>query len=438
MNISVFGLGYVGCVSLSCLAKMGHTVIGVDSNSEKVDTVNRGKATIIEKEIDGIMAEQFVNGRISATTDSFFAVQNSEISFICVGTPSTHNGHLELGSLFKVAEEIGKGIKFKNNFHTIVIRSTVFPGTNQKVSEVIEKVSGKKNNEMFAVVSNPEFLREGTAVQDYFSPPFTLIASTSSSGVKIIEELYAVIDSAIFITDIKIAEMMKYVCNSFHALKISFANEVGNICKKLSIDSHILMQLFCYDRKLNLSDYYMRPGFAYGGSCLPKDLKALQTIAHDFYLNCPVIENISKSNDYQKQLAYDEIIGFNKRKIGFLGISFKAGTDDLRYSPIIDIMERLVGQGFELSVFDRNVHLAKLLGANKTYILNKLPTISKFITDNPTYFIKNSELIVIVNNEHEFQIILEEASNNGKIIYDLVNFDFSNRPKSKNYYGIAW
>jgi GDP-mannose 6-dehydrogenase len=198
------------------------------------------------------------------------------------------------------------------------------------------------------------------------------------------------------------------------------------------------MELFCNDRKLNLSDYYMKPGFAYGGSCLPKDLKALQTIAHDLYLNCPVIENISKSNDYQKQLAYDEIIGFNKRKIGFLGISFKAGTDDLRYSPIIDIMERLVGQGFELSVFDRNVHLAKLLGANRTYILNKLPMISKFITDDPAQFIKNSELIVIVNKEQEFKIILDEASKNEKIIYDLVNFDFTNRQNYNNYFGIAW
>lgn len=437
MNISVFGLGYVGCVSLCCLAKKGHQVIGVDSNNLKVDAINNGKATIIEKEIDSILYNEFKNGKISATIDSYYAVQNSEISLVCVGTPSTSNGHLDLSSLFKVAEEIGEGIKSKNSFHVIIIRSTVFPGTNQKVVEIIEEKSGKKSNDTFAVVSNPEFLREGTAVQDYFAPPFTIIASTSPKGVDITQQLYNDIESPIVITDIKIAELMKYVCNSFHALKISFANEIGNMCKKLAIDSHLLMQIFCRDHKLNLSDYYLKPGFAYGGSCLPKDLKALQTIAHDFYLNCPVIENISKSNEYQKQLVYEEIIGFNKKHIGFLGISFKAGTDDLRYSPIIDIMERLVGQGFELSVFDRNVHLATLLGANRTYILNKLPMISKFITDNPRRFIENSELIVIVNKDQEFNKILEQASKD-KIIYDLVNLDFINRTNYNNYFGIAW
>jgi GDP-mannose 6-dehydrogenase len=437
LNISVFGLGYVGCVSLSCLAKMGHQVIGVDSNHLKVNAVNKGEPTIIEKEIDTIMYEQFKLGKISATIDSTYAVQNSDISFVCVGTPSTPNGHLDLSSLFKVAEEIGEGIKSKNSFHVIIIRSTVFPGTNQKVSEIIEKISRKKNNEAFAVVSNPEFLREGTAVEDYFSAPFTIIASTSLEGIKITQQLYNDIDSSIIITDITIAEMMKYICNTFHALKISFANEIGNICKKLAIDSHAVMQLFCSDHKLNLSDYYLKPGFAYGGSCLPKDLKALQTIAHDFYLDCPVIENISKSNDLQKQLVYEKIIGFNKNKIGFLGISFKAGTDDLRYSPIIDIIERLIGKGFEIGVFDRNVQLSKLIGTNREYILDKIPLISQFITDDPAQLINDAEVIVITNKEKEFKTILNQIPEE-KIIYDLVNLDFANRSERKNYIGLAW
>jgi len=437
MNISIFGLGYVGCVSLGCLAKNGHNVIGVDLNNTKVDFINKGKSTIIEREIDNIISEQHKLGNISATTNGMEAVINTDVSFICVGTPSTSNGHLNLNSIFKVSEEIGKGIREKNSFHVVVIRSTVVPGTNAKVSKIIEDVSGKDCNKSFAVVSNPEFLREGSAVIDYYNPPYTLIGSNNDKAIESMNHIYEGIESPVIVTDIKIAEFIKYANNAFHALKITFANEIGNICKKMGIDSHKLMDIFCKDDKLNISSYYLKPGFSYGGSCLPKDLKALRTIAHDFYLECPVLENIERSNDLQKNVVYEQILQFNKEKVSFLGLSFKAGTDDLRGSPIIDIIEKLLGRGFDVKIFDKNVHLSQLIGSNKEYILQKIPYISKFITGDPYEIIEFSDVIVVVNKEKEFQDILEKVPGD-KIIYDLVNIDFNNKERKKNYIGIGW
>ncbi|MBN1363349.1 MAG: UDP-glucose/GDP-mannose dehydrogenase family protein, partial [Syntrophaceae bacterium] len=312
MNISIFGLGYVGCVSLGCLAKNGHQVIGVDLAQTKIDFISEGKPTIVEAEIDNIISEQHSLGKISATNDAIHAVKNTDVSFICVGTPSTPNGHLDLGAIYRVAGEIGKGIKEKNAFHVVVIRSTVLPNTNEKLSNIIEDVSNKKCNTDFAVVSNPEFLREGTAVKDYYNPSFTLVGSNSDTATEIMKEIYRGINAPFITTDIKIAEMIKYVNNAFHALKITFANEVGNICKKLNIDSHKLMDVFCMDTKLNLSPYYLKPGFAYGGSCLPKDLKALKTIAHDNYLECPILDSISRSNEQQVKIVTEQLLNFKK------------------------------------------------------------------------------------------------------------------------------
>lgn len=437
MNISIFGLGYVGCVGLGCLAQNGHRVIGVDLAPAKVNAINSGKASIVENEIDTIIAEQYRLGTISATSDALEAVKDTDVSFICVGTPSTPNGHLNLNAIFQVAEEIGKGIGAKKSFHVVVIRSTVLPGTNEKTAAILEEASGRKNGEDFAVVSNPEFLREGTAVKDYFNPPYTLIGSSSPRATETMKEIYLGIDAPIIVTEIKIAELMKYINNSFHAQKIVFANEVGNICKKVGIDSHKLMEIFCLDTKLNISPYYLKPGFAYGGSCLPKDLKALQTMAHDMYLDCPVLDSIDKSNASQIKLALDQILAFNKAKIGFLGLSFKAGTDDLRNSPILEIIERLLGKGFDIKIFDKNVHFAQLLGANKEYILNKIPFISKFITDNPDDVIKDAEVLVIVNNDADFKDILKRTPDE-TIIYDLVNLEFETRETRPNYSGLAW
>ena len=437
MRISIFGLGYVGSVSLACLAQTGHEVIGVDISQSKVDLINRGESPIIERDLGRIIKAQRRKRRISATLDAESAVLQTAVSFICVGTPSTKKGHLNLDGIFGVARDIGAAIAKKRGFHVVVIRSTVLPGTHQKIAELIERISHKARGKDFAVVSNPEFLREGTAVRDFNSPPYTLIGTSDDRGFEAMTSVYQEIDAPIVRVDTKIAELIKYVNNSFHALKICFANEIGRICKALGIDSQELMATFCLDTKLNISPSYLKPGFAYGGSCLPKDLSALCAIAHDHYLKCSVLENIEPSNEHQKNRVLEEIVEFGKKKIGFLGLSFKEGTDDLRSSPIVDILEKLLGKGFDIKIFDKNVNLAKLVGGNKDYIMQRIPFISRFLADDITKVISQSEVIVVVNNDDGFREALGKAAGN-KIILDLVNLDFRGRKTHKSYHGVAW
>jgi GDP-mannose 6-dehydrogenase len=437
VNISIFGLGYVGCIGMGCLADAGHRVIGVDRQAQKVDFINSGKPTIIEPGIEELIARQRRLGNISATTHVAEAIAQTEVSFICVGTPSTATGHLDLDAIFKVAEEIGKALAGKADRHVVALRSTVLPGTNERLAQVIESASGKKNGVEFAVVSNPEFLREGTSIEDFRHPPFTLVGSRSEWGLEKMRALYAGLDAAFVTTDPRIAEMMKYVCNSFHALKITFANEVGNICKKLEIDSRELMGIFCMDSKLNVSKAYLKPGFAYGGSCLPKDLKALRTIAHDHYLPCPVLDSIAASNEQQKERVCDEIQRFRRQNIGFLGLSFKADTDDLRESPIVDVIERLLGKGFNIRIFDPRVHVSQLTGANKDYILQKIPFIARFITDDLASVLDNSELVVVVNKEKGLGEALRQTRA-GQVIYDLADLGRGFATSAGAYSGISW
>lgn len=433
-NISIFGLGYVGCVSLGCLAQNGHKVIGVDVVQHKIDLINSGKPTIIEKDIDTIIEEQHKAGRISATTDNIQAVKDTDVSIICVGTPSTGNGHLNLEYIYNTARGIGEALREKDGFHVIAIRSTVLLGTNQEVGKLIEETSGKKRNEAFAVVSNPEFLREGSAVKDYYKPPVTVIGSENELGLEIMAEIYRKVDGPIEKTDIKVAEIIKYVNNSFHALKITFANEVGNICKKLGIDSHQVMDLFCKDTHLNISPYYFKPGFAYGGSCLPKDLKALNTIAHDAYLNSPVLDAIERSNQNQKRTALEMITSKGKRKVGILGLSFKKGTDDLRYSPIVEVTESLLGKGYEISIFDEKVNLSNITGTNKHYIDTRIPHLSRLLKNDLKEVVESSELLVISQQDERYRDLVEQYPD--KQFIDLVRVVKESR--NHNYEGIGW
>jgi GDP-mannose 6-dehydrogenase len=437
MKISIFGLGYVGCVSLGCLAQNGHSMIGVDIDQKKVDFINDGKPTIVEKGIDQIISEQRALGRIVAMTDSERAARETDVSFICVGTPPTSHGHLDLSGVSRAAADIAKGIATKSTFHVIAIRSTVLPGTNRKITEEIEKATGKRGGEDFAVVSNPEFLREGTAVKDYFHPPYTLIGTSDPRAEEIMRGVYEGIDAPVISTDIRTAELIKYVNNAFHALKISFANEIGSICKQIGIDSHRLMEIFCADTKLNIAPNYLKPGFAYGGSCLPKDLKALCTIAHDHYLKSPVLESIDASNEQNKSLVLERILSFGKQRVGFLGLSFKGGTDDLRSSPIVDILEKLLGKGIEVRIYDKNVQFSKLVGANREFILQRIPFISRCIVDDAKDVFAGSDVIVVVNDEPEFKGLLEGLPKD-RIILDLVNVRFRGREEFKNYHGVAW
>lgn len=443
MNISIFGLGYVGCVGAACLAKLGHRVIGVDVNENKVRLINEGKPTIIEEGIAELCAEAHEKGLMSATTDVRAAVHATEVSFIVVGTPSSKEGHLNLSYIYAVAKQIGEALCDKeltsegvNELrHIVAIRSTVLPGTNEKVGEIIAEASGLVRGRDFTVVSNPEFLREGTSVKDYFNPPLTLVGTDMPEAEAVFREIYKGIEAEFVCTDIRVAEMMKYVNNTYHALKIVFGNEVGNICKELNIDSHKVMEIFCKDKQLNISPYYFKPGFAYGGSCLPKDMKALKTLAHDHYVDVPVIEAIDPSNEIQKRRAVQLIMAQGKRKVGILGLSFKAGTDDLRCSPIVDVVESLLGKGFDIRIYDKNVKVSELTGTNKDFIMAKIPHLQHFVTDDLETVCRESDVLVVTNKEAEFAEVMARYSK--KIIVDLVR-QWKEVDYAGHYEGLSW
>ena len=440
MNISIFGLGYVGCVGAACLAKLGHKVIGVDVNENKVRLINEGKPTIIEEGIAELCAEAHAAGRMSATTDVHEAVHQTDVSFIVVGTPSSKEGHLNLNYIYKVAEQIGAALSDKpankdGLRHIVAIRSTVLPGTNERVGKIIEEASGLKRGVDFTIVSNPEFLREGTSVKDYFNPPLTLVGTDMPEAEAVFREIYKGIDAEFICTDIRVAEMMKYVNNTYHALKIVFGNEVGNICKELNIDSHKVMEIFCKDKQLNISPYYFKPGFAYGGSCLPKDMKALKTLAHDHYVEVPVIEAIGESNELQKKRAVQLIMAQGQRKVGILGLSFKSGTDDLRCSPIVDVVESLLGKGFEIRIYDKNVKVSELTGTNKDFIMAKIPHLQHFVTDNLDTVCSESDVLVVTNKEKEFVELLSRYPN--KVVVDLVR-QWKDVDYAGHYEGLSW
>jgi GDP-mannose 6-dehydrogenase len=435
MKISIFGLGYVGCVSLGCLSKMGHRVIGVDINQNKVDLINGGIATIIEKDIGFLIKDGKEKGLISATTDYLEAIDKSQITFICVSTPNDQNGHLDLTYIRKVAKEIALGIKRKDNFHLVVVRSTVIPGTSAEMIDFIAQISGKKANKDFCVIVNPEFLREGNAVEDYFNPGITVLGGTADKGIQLLIELYTTINGTIEIVEPKVAETIKLINNSFHALKVAFANEIGTITKSLDINTDQLIDVFLKDTRLNISKAYLRPGFAYGGSCLPKDLKALKMLAYDAYQTTPVISSIEQSNKFQIERAISLIEKCNLNTIGIWGISFKEGTDDLRNSPIIDVIASLIGKGFKVSIYDQNVIESLLIGANKEFVIAKLPQITGLIRKKLTALLDESELIIIntKGDEKDYHQILKRKKL--KILDFQCVHELRNHP---GYDGLNW
>ncbi len=436
MKISIHGLGYVGCVSLGCLAELGHQVIGVDIDPAKVALVNSGKGTIVEKGIDPLIRRNRRKGRISATDRTREAVEASDVAVICVGTPNDRNGHLDMGQIHALAKQIGQGLGRKRTFYTIALRSTVMPGTNARVTDIIASESGKRPHLDFGVVSNPEFLREGTAVADYFHPPYTILASLSNQGIRTMRALYRKIEAEVVVTDVGSAELIKFVNNSYHALKVVFANEMGRLCKSLGIDGRILMELFAKDTVLNISPYYFRPGFAYGGSCLPKDLRALNAIGHDQYLTLPVLSAVEASNRSHVDHALQLILKKDKRHIGFFGISFKAGTDDLRFSPALDLAEQLIGKGYDVRIFDRNVQLSRLSGKNKQFLFEKLPHINRLLFEDFDKFRAGLDILVLVNRDDRFRSALSSLPGGTELI-DLTGF-FTSRPHAVPYEGICW
>ena len=436
MKISIFGLGYVGSVSAACFANEGHQVIGVDPIGVKTAMINDGKSPIIEKDISPLTKKAVQKGKLRAIYDTVEAIENSEISFICVGTPSQLNGNLDLKYVRRVCENIGKALKNKDEFHLVVVRSTVLPGSiRDAVIPILEEYSEKTSGREFGVCYNPEFLREGTAVQDFYHPPKTVIGQDNSNSGDLLASIYEKIDAPLIQCEIEVSEMVKYVDNVWHALKIGFANEVGNFCKNQSIDSHKVMDIFCQDKKLNISSSYLKPGFAFGGSCLPKDIRAFRYKAKMLDLELPVINSILNSNNLQIERALSMITSKEKRKIGILGFSFKAGTDDLRESPMVELIERLIGKGYDLRLYDRNIRIAGLIGANKDYILNRIPHISKLMVDLVIDVIAHADVIVIGNADQEFETISNDFRTDQYVI-DLVRLQ--NAPEVSGYDGICW
>ncbi len=438
MNVSVFGLGYVGSVSAASFAADGHTVVGVDVNPDKVASLNEGRSPIVEKGLDELIRDNVANGRLRATTDTTDAVAATDLSLICVGTPSRRNGSLDLAYLERVCEQIGDSLKDKDSYHVVVVRSTVLPGTTHGVViPALERRSGKEYGSGFGVTVNPEFLREGTAINDFRNPPMTLVGHNYRSDAQPTEALYTKVDAPFVTTTIRTAEMIKYASNTWHALKVCFANEVGNLCKRLEIDSHEVMDIFCRDEKLNLSSYYMKPGFAFGGSCLPKDVRAMQYRAKELDLDMPVIQSILGSNQLQIQHAIDMVVETGKRKVGLLGFSFKAGTDDLRESPIVILAEALLGKGYSLCIYDKNVSIARLVGANKEYINTQIPHLSSLLTESVDQVIDQSDVIVVGNGSPEFAEALRRTRSD-QIVIDLFRVNVERDAVPAAYTGICW
>ena len=426
----------MGCVSAACFAKEGHDVISVDANRVKVEIVNSGKSPIVEPDIDELIGKMVREGRLRAVTDAIEAVKGSEMSLVCVGTPSQPNGSLDLSHIERVCREIGAGVQAKRERHTVVIRSTILPGTMENlVVPALEAGSGKKVGRDFGIAINPEFFREGTSLRDFYSPPFTLIGAEEEDAM-LVRRLYQNVNAPIFVMGVGAAAMVKYACNCFHALKVSFGNEIGNICKALSIDSHEVMDVFCQDTKLNLSPYYLRPGFAFGGSCLPKDLGAITYKAKELDVDVPVLLSVLQSNHLQIERALEMVLRANTRRIGLLGLSFKAGTDDLRESPIVSLAESLISKGMQLAIYDRQVSLAHLLGANKEYIERQIPHISQLMRSSLKEVLDASDVLIIGNNSEEFREIESELRPNHLVI-DLARL-WTGRTTGRQYDGICW
>jgi GDP-mannose 6-dehydrogenase len=437
MRLSIFGLGYVGCVSAACFADGGHEVIGVDTNQVKVDIINEGRSPVVEPGVGDLIGRWVKEKRLRATIDPHGAVHESDVSLVCVGTPGQHNGSLDLTYVKGVCKQIGVALETKKRFHVVAIRSTMLPGTiAETVIPTLEVFSGKKVGSEFGVAINPEFLREGTSIFDFNNPPFTLIGAEDDETIDPIRRLYSNLKAPIIIIGIKEAEMVKYACNCFHGLKVAFANEVGVLCKALGIDSHRVMEVFCKDTKLNLSPYYLRPGFAFGGSCLPKDLRAITYKAKSVDVDVPVLNSILESNREHIERAVDMVLRTGKKRVGVLGLSFKPGTDDLRESPMVALIETLLGKGIKLMIFDREVELAKLFGANKEYIEREIPHISSIMCSRLDEVLAQSEVVVITKKSEEFLVDSLRADRN-RIIIDLARL-IEDTKSQGNYHGIGW
>jgi GDP-mannose 6-dehydrogenase len=439
LAVSVFGLGYVGCVSAACLAARGHAVIGVDANPDKIEFLRQGRSPVVEERIGELTAEVVGAGRLTVTADPAEAVLGSDISIVCVGTPSAAGGRLSTRFLERVSEEIGEALASKDGWHVVVFRSTMVPGTCEKILvPVLERASGKRAGVDFGVCVNPEFLREGTSVWDFENPPKTVVGESDGRSGSAVMSLYDGLNGPRFRVPIAVAEMTKYVDNSFHALKVTFGNEIGTLCATLGLDSHAVMDIFLTDTKLNISAAYLRPGFAFGGSCLPKDVRALTHTARQHDLELPVLANVLVSNEMHIRRVVDNILTLGTRKIGIFGLAFKPGTDDLRESPMVELAERLIGKGCDVRIYDANVALSQLLGANRAYLDERLPHIGELLTGEVEAVLEHGEVFVAGTKDPAVVTAIDSLRED-RIVIDLVRLPGAEERRLKpGYIGIGW
>ena len=399
MNVSVFGLGYVGCVTAACLARDGHRVIGVDVSADKVGMINEGRSPIIEPGLEQLIKRLIRSGRFTATTSASFAVGETDLALVCVGTPDTGHGQPDTKALTRVAADIGEACGDRTTPFTVVVRSTVLPGTNdiirQRLLSAAEEASSRAEIPDLRLVSNPEFMREGSSIRDFDHPPFVLIGTDDAESAATMRELYANVDAPLVETSIRTAEMIKYVCNAYHALKVCFANEIGDLCEGLGADAQEVMRIFRLDKKLNVSEAYLTPGFAFGGSCLPKDLRAMLCAGRTHDVDLPLLASILPSNDGQVRRAAEAVLRWKRRRVGVVGLAFKPDTDDLRESPMVALVETLIGKGCDVRILDPNIVMARLRGANRQYIENEIPHIASLLCESVEELIDHADVIVI-------------------------------------------
>lgn len=438
VSISIFGLGYVGSVSAACFANLGHNVIGVDVSQAKVEALASGRSPIVEERVSELIAKGHETGRLRATTEVAVAVRESDVSFVCVGTPSQRSGKLDLGYVERVAREIGAALKQKKSHHVIVLRSTVLPGTTESlVIPALEQSSGLRAGVDFTVCYNPEFMREGSAVADFHQPPYTILGAQDPTHLSVLRELYKTVPGPVFETSIPVAEMVKYVSNAFHAVKVSFANEIGTLCQHMGVDTDTVTKIYTSDTKLNISPAYLSPGFAFGGSCLPKDLRALSYKAKELDLGLPLLESTLRSNNVHVDRAVDAVLRTNQRKIAFLGLSFKAGTDDLRESPQVQVIKRLLGEGCQVKIWDKDVSLGQLAGSNRQYIEEVIPHIGSLLSSDFEDVVRSGAVVIIATKVDKDQLV--RCVRPDQVVIDLVNLNPANRPAvAGSYQGICW
>lgn len=438
MKISVFGLGYVGAVSIACLARDGHDVIGVDIDPVKLDLIRNGRSPIIEEGIQELMRDVVARGKVRVSDDPLQAVLETEVSFVCVGTPSSANGSQDLRAMHRLAEQVGDALKRKSAHHVLVVRSTVQPGTVEgSVRPIIEQHSGKRAGQDFSLCFQPEFLREGTSIRDYDNPPFTVIGTDSELAAGVLRQLFGKLPCEFIVTQIATAECLKYACNAFHALKVTFANEIGRLAQALSVDSHEVMRLLCQDTRLNISPAYLRPGFAFGGSCLPKDLKALLYMGKSRDVVTPLLASLLPSNRVHVDHAIDRVLADGRRAVGMLGLSFKTGTDDLRESPLVTLAERFIGKGLKLRIYDPEVNLSRLMGANRRYIEESIPHIGSLMCPSLAEMVRPSDIVIVGLGDRHLLGELAGLTQDHQLVLDLVNMPERQKLRGR-YQGICW